>query len=110
MSAGIGVRLVLVDRLGSLPRDQRRAGLAKWGAHPEDAAGGASLMFGCPCGCGELGLVAVSTAGQQQLADGRPCWAWNGSRERPTLRPSIQLTVGCRWHGWLTDGLFCGTG
>lgn len=31
-------------------------------------------------------------------------WTWNGSVEKPTLRPSIHR-VG-HWHGYLTDGFF----
>lgn len=47
-------------------------------------------------------------------ATGRAWWGWNGSREKPTLTPSILLRTMCdpegnyevRWHGWLREGEF----
>ena len=39
---------------------------------------------------------------------GPGAWEWNGSKEAPTLSPSIAVsaypgwTIG--WHGWLRDG------
>jgi hypothetical protein len=71
------------------------AGSAKWAV---DAGGArASLMFTCPCGCGRINAVGVKPANP----DG---WSWDGNVERPTLHPSILITVGCRWHGYLIGG------
>lgn len=52
-------------------------------------------------------VIAVQTSGTRQ---GTPNWTWNGSTEKPTLKPSV-LT---RWeggdgkimvcHSWITDG------
>lgn len=56
--------------------------------------------FQCPCGCGALGSVRVA---------GPHAWQWNGSRDKPTVRPSVLLgdTKGNpHWHGWLTDGVW----
>lgn len=56
----------------------------------------------CPCGCG-------ATCGINfDVPKGRPSpkWTWNGSKDKPTLTPSILRTAGCRWHGFLTDGVF----
>ena len=47
--------------------------------------------------------IKVSPSGQKP-------WEWNGSRESPTLSPSI-LVHGSkdgnipRWHGWLREGI-----
>lgn len=54
----------------------------------------AGMIFCCPCGCGDL----------NQLPFDR--WTWNGSREKPSLTPSVLKTDGCRWHGWLADGVW----
>jgi len=40
--------------------------------------------------------------------DGTGCWTWNGSLEKPTLRPSIKTTHGGSGlvsHLWLHDGI-----
>ena len=36
------------------------------------------------------------------------CWVWTGSAEDNTLSaaPSLAITVGCLWHGWLENGEF----
>ncbi len=60
----------------------------------------ASLMFVCPCGCGSVSSLAL------RPPYGPPVWNWNGDESKPTLTPSIQKTIGCNWHGWLTDGVF----
>lgn len=59
----------------------------------------------CPCGCGATGGINFD------VPDGRgvqnsPKWKWNGSKDKPTLTPSILRTAGCRWHGYLTNGVF----
>ena len=64
--------------------------------------GATVLNYVCPCGCAMAYQIAIYVEGQQ--AHG---WKWNGNRERPTLSPSIAMVEGtCRWHGWLTDGVF----
>lgn len=57
----------------------------------------------CPCGCGATGGIRFDTGEPNQP---HPKWSWNGSKEKPTLTPSILRTGGCRWHGFLTDGVF----
>lgn len=58
----------------------------------------AGFNFQCPCGCRTMGTVNLSPGG----------WEWNGSRDKPTVRPSVQLSThaGPHWHGWLTDGVW----
>lgn len=33
-----------------------------------------------------------------------PCWTWDGSREAPTLTPSILHHGNPEWHGYMTKG------
>lgn len=96
---GPGVQMRLVERLGSLPREQRRPGDARW-AVSDEAGREVSLLFCCPCGCGDLAAVSVFDDGFGKF------WSWDGDRNKPTLDPSIQKTTGCQWHGWLRGGFF----
>ncbi|RUV19974.1 DUF6527 family protein [Mesorhizobium sp. M7A.F.Ca.MR.245.00.0.0] len=57
--------------------------------------------YSCPCGCGAAGAVRVK-AGEKPAQS--PSWHWNGSKETPTLMPSVHH-IG-HWHGWLTDGVW----
>lgn len=98
--------ITFVDRLGSVPRAERIPGAAKWRRHPDEKPGGASLLFVCPCGCGDLVGVNCSRDYAKATADGSPSWSWDGSRDAPTLKPSISRTAGCGWHGHLTRGVF----
>lgn len=69
----------------------------------------AGIMFGCPCGCGELRSVGFDTH-----ESARPRWHWDGNRDTPTLTPSLWIKqrdaagndVGDHWHGFLTAGEF----
>lgn len=71
--------------------------------------GEAGLLFGCPCGCGELKTVGFDTH-----ESARPRWHWDGNRAVPTLTPSILIyqlneqgeKAGEHWHGFLTAGEF----
>ena len=54
----------------------------------------ASILFICPCGCGEIGGLHI---------DGIRGWTWDQNKEEPTLTPSIKMT-NCGWHGYLTKG------
>ncbi len=37
---------------------------------------------------------------------GTGCWSWNGSVDRPTLRPSVKTECGKMWicHSWVNNG------
>lgn len=63
------------------------------------------LSFLCPCGCGDVGGVAVAPDPNDRGGN-HPVWKWDGNLDQPTLTPSIQFTTGCRWHGYLTAGVF----
>jgi len=56
--------------------------------------------------------IPVVTSGPRR---GTPCWTWNGSTDKPTLRPSVRTSTGkdpapdrdfpteiC--HSWITNG------
>jgi len=62
------------------------------------------IVYGCPCGCGEPGVIPFPTSGQ------KPTWDWNGDVDKPSVAPSIRRLTGCRWHGFLTAGTWkpCG--
>jgi hypothetical protein len=76
------------------------AGAAAW-CSGSDGRKFVALEFVCPCGCGAVGGVNVSIGSKEQHA-----WLWDGNKEKPTLTPSIQQTTPCRWHGFLTAGIF----
>ena len=83
-----------VEHAGSRFRKDVAAGSAQW---TED---GTHLWFVCPCGCGELHCVPVQRNGNTYG------WGFGGTPELPTLSPSIQITTGCRWHGYLEKGFW----
>ena len=67
-------------------------------SEPDRVAG---MAFICPCGCEREGYLPLNGDG-----DPGPSWEWDGNKEAPTLTPSVQQIGGCRWHGWLTDGVW----
>ncbi len=73
-------------------------GSASWGIGTDDAI--YTLQFVCPCGCQQIIHVPVSKQFDPKA------WDWNRDQVKPTLLPSIQVLSGCRWHGWLRDGMF----
>lgn len=72
----------------------------------EEHSGRDYITWCCPCGCGDMRQIAV----QPGAAPGNRVWGWNGDQVRPTLQPSIRYMTGCRWHGFLTSGMWtpCG--
>lgn len=61
----------------------------------------------CPCGCGAEGGISFVGETYGKRGEGtRPLWDWNGDEDKPSLTPSILRTAGCKWHGYLTDGVF----
>lgn len=74
---------------------------------PNEHEGGARrLSFLCPCGCGVLCGCKIRDDGQNIGG----AWGWNGSKNKPTLTPSIRISGKTpseeHWHGYLTDGVF----
>jgi hypothetical protein len=59
----------------------------------------AGIVFLCPCGCGAHRAARFGGINH-------PTWTWNGDKEKPTLTPSLLSTTGCKWHGYLTEGVF----
>jgi hypothetical protein len=69
-------------------------------------AGDVGISFACPCGrCGERVYVLFANP-----LDGGPTvepkgWQRTGETfDDLTLRPSIAVADGCRWHGFVTAG------
>lgn len=60
-----------------------------------------SLRYICPCGCGRMRIVPAQTGEKVERR-----WLWNGNKNKPTLTPSINCLDGCKWHGFITDGVF----
>jgi len=60
------------------------------------------LTFCCPCGCGDVGGIGLP--GNKH----GPEWTWNGDKEKPTCTPSVRFIGGCKWHGFLTNGIWSG--
>jgi Family of unknown function (DUF6527) len=82
---------------GGVRRPDLAPGSAQW---MKDTAGRHStLMFICPCGCGDIGATPVVPSNPKG-------WNWDGNVEAPTLTPSILFTSRCRWHGYLVKGIF----
>lgn len=75
--------------------DERPGAIKFYKSRDHDPHG---FNFKCPCGCGMLGAVRVVENG----------WTWNGSKEAPTVHPSVLLygKDGPHWHGWLKDGVW----
>jgi hypothetical protein len=84
---------------GAWCRPDLPPGTSSWSRNTRDEIVG--LLFVCPCGCGSVGDLSIA-AGY-----GGPVWnLTNGNYEKPSMTPSIQKTSPCRWHGYLTDGVF----
>lgn len=82
----------------------------------------AGIIHSCPCGCGMLGALNLKPHDDRD----RPLWANSGTRERPTLSPSVGIRPiedgpdldpaykprttrgadGFHWHGWLRNGVW----
>lgn len=70
---------------------------------PEDRELITGIVFVCPRHGNETCQLQFTGPAAEP---GVPSWRWNGLTRKPTLKPSILCTGGCRWHGFLTDGVF----
>lgn len=65
------------------------------------------FTFVCPCGCCRVHDVKVQGPNDPMPDPALgPAWAWDGNLESPTLRPSLHMLRLCKWHGYLTAGIF----
>jgi hypothetical protein len=62
------------------------------------------LTFLCPCGCGDPAGISLRRDGTK--GPGNCTWTWDQNEEAPTCTPSILRRGGCKWHGYLTKGVF----
>jgi hypothetical protein len=86
-------RLVIVEGEG-LPVEMPSRDLILLRDHVEDW----SVGFRCPCGCGEVVELML-------LKIAKPRWTLAiDQKGRPSLRPSILRTKGCRSHFWIRAG------
>ena len=72
---------------------------------------GVGISFDCPCGCSDRTFIPfknpIGGGVGYQAGKGNPEWQRRGvTFETLTLTPSIQRTCNCKWHGFLTDGIF----
>ena len=70
---------------------------------PEDAT---HLLFKLPSNNGLVQCLPVITKGSRRDNN---AWTWNGDTEKPTLRPSVLVTMDYagkpfRCHSWVNDG------
>ena len=70
---------------------------------------GIGLSFQCPCGCGQLVYVDFANpldGGAPVQANSNNTWDRSGDKlENITLHPSIQRMDGCKWHGYVENGM-----
>lgn len=105
MARATNVPVEMVDSVGTL---KKKPGSFRY---YQDAGGDGTetgIVFSCPCGCAKIGSLPLV---QQP---GRPVWTNSGTRERPTLAPSVGIFPwdgdtdvepdGFHWHGWLKAG------
>lgn len=85
-------KVVYVD--GRATRPDLQPGAASWWEDLMDRP--AILNFVCPCGCHAVHAAPLRAG----------AWTWNGNKEFPSLAPSILSCAPCKWHGYLTDGIF----
>lgn len=76
------------------------------------------IIHSCPCGCGMLSGINL----KPHLGRTSPMWRNSGTREKPTLTPSVGIHAwapneahpqralkeadGFHWHGWLKNGVW----
>lgn len=78
--------------------------------HPVERREGVGLACDCPCGCGvQLFVHFENPIDGKPYDTNSPQWKREGDLfENMTLRPSIKRMNGCKWHGYLTNGVFEG--
>lgn len=68
-----------------------------------------NIHFNCPCGCCQYSALPLYHEAETKPV-GVTAWKWDGNLEVPTLDPSIRQMQGCKFHGFLKQGVwtFCG--
>lgn len=87
-----------LNDLAKWKRPDLAPGTAWWANGTDDQI--ACLRFVCPCGCSDVCTIPV------RPGYGGAHWTWDGNKELPTLTPSILRLGDCKWHGYLTGGVF----
>jgi len=109
MSKATGIVAVLLDGENKHDRAREKPGSFFY-CSTESHGPSAGIIHSCPCGCGNLGHLNLDPAA------GRPLWTNAGTREKPTLTPSVGIKKyrddqdveadGYHWHGYLTNGVW----
>ena len=60
-----------------------------------------SILWVCVCPEGHMASVPLQVGPKEDHL-----WQWDGNKENPTITPSIQFLSGCKWHGFLTNGVW----
>jgi hypothetical protein len=68
-----------------------------------DAKTAQGFTFVCPKTAKKCGTIVI---GYPNKPSHSPSWQFDGNQQAPTLRPSIDCRGGCKWHGFLTNGVF----
>lgn len=72
--------------------------------HPQASrTGERTIILNCP-GCGDRSAMTVYSPGTPKPPS--PSWEISGEGENLTLKPSINCVGCCKWHGWLTNGVY----
>lgn len=80
--------------------DDPRPGFWEFRHHP---IAGSYMYFNCPCGCEFHDAINVVEANEKDKFGG---WLWDGNEQKPTLTPSLRRNTPCKWHGFLTSGVW----
>jgi hypothetical protein len=87
---------VIAQRVNSMVETEGKPGAFCFEANEK------GLIYNCPCGCEVTGFIPFK--GKDH---GYPTvWDFDGNLDKPTLTPSIQRLSGCKWHGFMTAGIW----
>lgn len=107
MSKATNVTAVLIEGADKQERCKQIPGsfFYYWSGEKETG-----IIQSCPCGCGNLGNLNLKPTNKS------PSWANSGTRDKPTLSPSVGIKKyredqdvepdGFHWHGYLVDGVW----
>ncbi len=82
---------------GHRVRDDVAPGASWWSKGGDGQIAG--LTFCCPCGCKTISFLPIKPGYHAQ-------WHWDGNEGQPSLTPSVQKLRPCKWHGYLTKGIW----
>lgn len=87
--------------------DEHEGTPGAWGLIEDRLGRPIGIEYICPCGCKSQGYLPFRNTGQKG-----DTWLWNGSKEKPTLQPSVHHIYKINgeqrthYHGWLKEGVW----